>query len=171
MDYMNMFQGGGHQAGYFVPQYNAMGQAAPHQHQERHQAQQRQQHGYPSYPYTNEHLMVLAQMQHQRTMMGQVHDASLSPTSKQDQPKPRLSKDEVDLLEKEFQKNHKPTSARKREIAELLKVDLPRINVSGLGFFFLLFFFLHGYYMCTSPILPMYLETLSATVRTVANQS
>uniref|UniRef100_L7JHC6 Homeobox domain-containing protein n=1 Tax=Pyricularia oryzae (strain P131) TaxID=1143193 RepID=L7JHC6_PYRO1 len=120
--------GGGHQAGYFVPQYNAMGQAAPHQHQERHQAQQRQQHGYPSYPYTNEHLMVLAQMQHQRTMMGQVHDASLSPTSKQDQPKPRLSKDEVDLLEKEFQKNHKPTSARKREIAELLKVDLPRIN-------------------------------------------
>lgn len=103
--------------------------------------------------------------------MGQVHDASLSPTSKQDQPKPRLSKDEVDLLEKEFQKNHKPTSARKREIAELLKVDLPRINVSGLGFFFLLFFFLHGYYMCTSPILPMYLETLSATVRTVANQS
>ncbi|KAI6564702.1 hypothetical protein MCOR04_009064 [Pyricularia oryzae] len=128
MDYMNMFQGGGHQAGYFVPQYNAMGQAAPHQHQERHQAQQRQQHGYPSYPYTNEHLMVLAQMQHQRTMMGQVHDASLSPTSKQDQPKPRLSKDEVDLLEKEFQKNHKPTSGRKREIAELLKVDLPRIN-------------------------------------------
>jgi len=57
--------------------------------------------------------------------MGQATSAP----SKQAEPKPRLSKDEVELLEREFQKNPKPSSGRKREIAELLKVELPRINV------------------------------------------
>lgn len=48
--------------------------------------------------------------------------------SKQTEPKPRLAKDEVDLLENEFKKNPKPSSQRKREIAELLNVENPRIN-------------------------------------------
>lgn len=105
------------------------------QHQQHSQAQHRQfaaqrplTQGF-SFPYTNEQLLVLAQMQQQRTMLNQTQASSnAAPQTKQEQPKPRLSKDEVDLLEKEFQKNQKPSSGRKREIADILKVDQPRIN-------------------------------------------
>lgn len=48
--------------------------------------------------------------------------------SKQPETKPRLSKDEVQLLENEFKKNNKPTSQRKREIADMLGVEPARIN-------------------------------------------
>jgi len=44
-------------------------------------------------------------------------------------PKLKLGKDEVELLEAEFQRNAKPSSGRKREIAKQLRVDHPRINV------------------------------------------
>lgn len=105
------------------------------QHQQHPQAQHRQftaqrppTQGF-SFPYTNEQLLVLAQMQQQRTMLNQAQAAAnASPQTKQEQPKPRLAKDEVELLEKEFQKNQKPSSGRKREIADILKVDQPRIN-------------------------------------------
>ncbi|KLU84096.1 hypothetical protein MAPG_03141 [Magnaporthiopsis poae ATCC 64411] len=105
------------------------------QHQQHSQAQHRQfaaqrplTQGF-TFPYTNEQLLVLAQMQQQRTMLNQTQASSnASPQTKQEQPKPRLSKDEVELLEKEFQKNQKPSSGRKREIADILKVDQPRIN-------------------------------------------
>lgn len=62
--------------------------------------------------------------QQQRAMMGP-RDMQ---HAKQPEPKPRLAKDEVELLEREFRKNPKPTSGRKREIADLLKVEHPRIN-------------------------------------------
>lgn len=62
---------------------------------------------------------------HQVSMMG--HPAVHG--SKQAEPKPRLAKDEVDLLESEFAKNQKPNSNTKRELAEKMGVEVPRINV------------------------------------------
>ncbi|OAQ99690.1 hypothetical protein LLEC1_05347 [Akanthomyces lecanii] len=44
--------------------------------------------------------------------------------------KPRLSKEEVEILEAEFQKNHKPNSTTKKALAESMRVDNARINVS-----------------------------------------
>ena len=111
MDYMTLIRNG-----YPSGQYNNMQpfNNNPNGHQ-----------GYP-YRYTNEQLYMMAQyQQQQRAMMGQ----GGMPPSKATEPKPRLSKDEVELLEREFNKNPKPSSGRKREIAELLKVDHPRINV------------------------------------------
>ncbi|KAI5465970.1 hypothetical protein BGZ63DRAFT_119764 [Mariannaea sp. PMI_226] len=42
--------------------------------------------------------------------------------------KPRLSKEEVEILEAEFQKNHKPNSSTKKALAEQMRVDNARIN-------------------------------------------
>ncbi|KAJ2905035.1 Rho GTPase-activating protein 27 [Zalerion maritima] len=47
---------------------------------------------------------------------------------KQLESKPRLSKDEVEALEAHFQRNPKPPSSVKRELAERMRVELPRIN-------------------------------------------
>jgi hypothetical protein len=43
--------------------------------------------------------------------------------------KPRLSKGEVEVLERQFQEQHKPTSNTKRQLAERFHVDVARINV------------------------------------------
>ena len=43
--------------------------------------------------------------------------------------KPRLAKDEVDLLEREFAKNPKPSSSTKRDLATKMNVEVARINV------------------------------------------
>ncbi|KAL1892768.1 hypothetical protein Sste5346_006851 [Sporothrix stenoceras] len=81
-------------------------------------------HAYP-YTYGGEPLYLFPHMSpHQRNMT----EAQMALAAKQVDPKPRLGKDEVQLLENEFQKNPKPSSLRKREIADLLKVDNPRIN-------------------------------------------
>jgi hypothetical protein len=45
--------------------------------------------------------------------------------------KPRLGKDEVDILEREFKKNPKPTTQTKRQFAEDMGVELARINVGS----------------------------------------
>ena len=110
MDYMTFIRNGGPPLG----QYNG-----------QHLHASSQGHVVYPYPYSNEQLYAMAQYQQQRTMTS--HGGM--PPSKQPEPKPRLSKDEVDLLEREFQNNNKPSSGRKREIAELLKVEHPRINV------------------------------------------
>jgi hypothetical protein len=47
--------------------------------------------------------------------------------------KPRLSKQEVGILEQQFQEHHKPTSSTKRQLAERFHVDVARINVSAKG--------------------------------------
>lgn len=52
--------------------------------------------------------------------------------SRTTESKPRLSKEEVELLEAEFQKNHKPSSNTKKSLAESMRVDNARINVSDL---------------------------------------
>jgi len=50
--------------------------------------------------------------------------------SRTTESKPRLSKEEVEILEAEFQKNHKPNSSLKKALAEQMRVDNARINVS-----------------------------------------
>jgi hypothetical protein len=50
--------------------------------------------------------------------------------SRTTESKPRLSKEEVEILEAEFQKNHKPNSITKKALAESMRVDNARINVS-----------------------------------------
>lgn len=55
-----------------------------------------------------------------------VHHQQMTRTT---ESKPRLSKEEVDLLESEFQKNHKPNSSTKKALAESMRVDHARINV------------------------------------------
>lgn len=54
-----------------------------------------------------------------------VHNHQMSRTT---ESKPRLSKEEVELLEAEFQKNHKPNSTVKKGLAESMRVDNARIN-------------------------------------------
>lgn len=55
-----------------------------------------------------------------------VHHHQMSRTT---ESKPRLSKEEVEVLEAEFQKNHKPNSSTKKALAESMRVDNARINV------------------------------------------
>ena len=43
--------------------------------------------------------------------------------------RPRLGKDEVDILQREFKKNSKPTTQTKRQLAGDIGEDLARINV------------------------------------------
>lgn len=52
-------------------------------------------------------------------------------TAKTSETRPRLGKEEVDILEASFRKNPKPTTQTKRDFAEDMGVDLARINVSG----------------------------------------
>jgi len=47
--------------------------------------------------------------------------------------KPRLGKEEVNILEREFKKNPKPTTQTKRQFSEDFGVDLARINVGKLA--------------------------------------
>ncbi|KAK4242370.1 hypothetical protein C8A03DRAFT_29468 [Achaetomium macrosporum] len=86
-----------------------------------------QQHAHsqgPQYAYWNP-LVAYYQQQHRAgAMMGQ---GSMH-LSKPAEPKPRLAKDEVELLEREFAKNQKPSSSTKRELAEQMGVEVPRIN-------------------------------------------
>ncbi|KAK4190521.1 pah3 homeobox protein encoded by the pah3 protein [Podospora australis] len=94
-------------------------------------AQQHAQQQAHQYPYWSQHLVAYYQQQqhhqHQHraaAMMGQ----GPMQMSKQTEPKPRLAKDEVELLEREFAKNPKPNSSTKRELAEQMGVEVPRIN-------------------------------------------
>ncbi|KAF4456476.1 hypothetical protein F53441_1426 [Fusarium austroafricanum] len=54
-----------------------------------------------------------------------LHHHQMSRTT---ETKPRLSKEEVEILEAEFQKNHKPNSTTKKALAESMRVDNARIN-------------------------------------------
>lgn len=50
-------------------------------------------------------------------------------THHKNETKPRLGKEEVEVLERSFQKNPKPTTNTKKQFAEDMGVDLSRINV------------------------------------------
>lgn len=43
--------------------------------------------------------------------------------------RPRLTKEQVEVLEKQFQDNHKPTSMQKRQLAMQTMLSLPRVAV------------------------------------------
>ncbi|KAL2158518.1 hypothetical protein VTH06DRAFT_4285 [Thermothelomyces fergusii] len=76
------------------------------------------------YPYWHP-LMAYYQQQHRAAaLMGHAGIHLAKPA----EPKPRLAKDEVELLEREFAKNQKPSSSTKRELAERMGVEVPRIN-------------------------------------------
>ncbi|KAL2269981.1 hypothetical protein VTJ83DRAFT_2165 [Remersonia thermophila] len=75
------------------------------------------------YPYWN----VMAYYQHQHRAAALMGQGAMHLT-KPAEPKPRLAKEEVELLEREFAKNQKPSSSTKRELAEQMGVEVPRIN-------------------------------------------
>ncbi|KAK1776174.1 hypothetical protein QBC45DRAFT_333556 [Copromyces sp. CBS 386.78] len=87
---------------------------------------QHTQHHGPQYQVWNPNSYQWTVLQQQRAAM-MVGPGSLHP-SKQTEPKPRLAKDEVELLEREFAKNPKPNTSLKRELAEQMGVEVPRIN-------------------------------------------
>ncbi|KAK3990315.1 pah3 homeobox protein encoded by the pah3 protein [Cladorrhinum sp. PSN332] len=93
--------------------------------------QQHQQHlphpqGHQQYPYwASQHLVAFYQQQQRAAMLG---PGNMHLAKNQTEPKPRLAKDEVELLEREFNKNPKPNSSTKRELAEQMGVEVPRIN-------------------------------------------
>ena len=64
----------------------------------------------------------------------QQHLAHHQQGSRVTESKPRLSKEEVDILEAEFQKNHKPSTNIKKSLAESMRVENARINVSSVLF-------------------------------------
>ncbi|KAL7961422.1 homeobox domain-containing protein [Trichoderma compactum] len=74
----------------------------------------------PEYPFLAESMKAY-QAQHSHL----VHHQQMSRTT---ESKPRLSKEEVEVLETEFQKNHKPNSSTKKALAESMRVDHARIN-------------------------------------------
>ncbi|KAG5983706.1 hypothetical protein E4U55_007387 [Claviceps digitariae] len=82
---------------------------------------------FPSYSQFSNYAGFLAdsleayQNQHNRLVQHQ----HMSRTT---ESKPRLSKEEVEVLEAEFQKNHKPSSSTKKALAESMRVDNARIN-------------------------------------------
>lgn len=76
----------------------------------------------PDYPFLADTIKAY-QAQHNHL----VHHQQMSRTT---ESKPRLSKEEVEVLEAEFQKNHKPNSSTKKALAESMRVDHARINVT-----------------------------------------
>jgi hypothetical protein len=60
------------------------------------------------------------------SMASALNNSSMAHTN---ETKPRLRKDEVEILEREFKKNPKPTTQTRRDFAEDIGVDLARITV------------------------------------------
>jgi hypothetical protein len=79
-------------------------------------------------PYSESHHQVL---QHSYVMAQQTTTMITMPNhqARANETKPRLGKDEVEILEREFKKNPKPTTQTKRGFAEDMGVELARINV------------------------------------------
>ncbi|KAK5652551.1 hypothetical protein OQA88_10312 [Cercophora sp. LCS_1] len=113
MEYLDLYQ----------QSYDNSNMQPTFQDQTHHGQEQVQQ----QYPLWSHHLVALYQQQQQQRAAMMLGQASLQ-TSKQTEPKPRLAKDEVELLEGEFAKNPKPNSSTKRELAEQMGVEVARIN-------------------------------------------
>jgi hypothetical protein len=81
--------------------------------------------GMPQYTDSHQqHMHGYALAQQSGTMM-----AMANHQGKANETKPRLGKEEVEILEREFKKNQKPTTQTKRSFAEEMGVELARINV------------------------------------------
>jgi hypothetical protein len=81
--------------------------------------------GISPYDSHNQHL------QHNYALAQQTSTTITMPNhpTKTNETKPRLGKDEVEILEREFKKNPKPTTQTKRGFADDMGVELARINV------------------------------------------
>lgn len=84
--------------------------------------------GYSQMPNYTSYLADSMEVAYQNHQQHLVHHHQMSRTT---ESKPRLSKEEVEVLEAEFQKNHKPNSTTKKALAESMRVENARINVSG----------------------------------------
>lgn len=80
---------------------------------------------YPVYAANFHGLPYIYNPQHDRNLT--TEHAAL--TDGKTESKPRLSKEEVEKLEKIFQENPKPSSAVKAALADELMLERPRINV------------------------------------------
>jgi hypothetical protein len=76
-----------------------------------------------SYATHQQHMHGYAPMPQQPSIM-----AMPNGIPKTNETKPRLGKEEVEVLEREFKKNPKPTTQTKRQFADSMSVDLARIN-------------------------------------------
>lgn len=77
-------------------------------------------------PYAQQHPVFTApRRSNSMTDLNQM--ARMSHMEKND-TKPRLSKSEVEILERQFQEQHKPSSNTKRQLADRMRVDIARIN-------------------------------------------
>lgn len=100
---------------YFEPSFQ-------HQHQHQHYAHHEQMQQLTQH-YAETHQNYAMAHQQATTMI------AIPTAAKTTETKPRLGKDEVDILEREFKKNPKPTTQTKRQFAEDMGVELARINV------------------------------------------
>ncbi|KAJ5047266.1 uncharacterized protein L3040_003103 [Drepanopeziza brunnea f. sp. 'multigermtubi'] len=100
------------------------------QQQQQHQYQLQLRHPHPQhFPiYSHEQIPHYPDAQHAYATHLSAPMIAIANGAKTNDTKPRLAKDEVDILEREFKKNPKPTTQTKRQFADDMGVDLPRIN-------------------------------------------
>ncbi len=85
-----------------------------------------QAHTYPLYPEQQHRPYAVPRRSNSMTDLSQMARAS---HGEKGDTKPRLSKGEVEILERQFQEQHKPSSNTKRQLAERMGVEISRINV------------------------------------------
>jgi hypothetical protein len=91
-------------------------------------ATQQAPHSPQFYPtYADQHHQVYT-VHRRATSMTDLGQMTRTHADKND-TKPRLSKAEVEILERQFQEQHKPSSNTKRQLADRMRVDIARINV------------------------------------------
>ena len=83
-------------------------------------------HTYPQYPEQQHRPYAVPRRSNSMTDLSQMARASHGDKG---DTKPRLSKGEVEILERQFQEQHKPSSNTKRQLADRMGVDISRINV------------------------------------------
>jgi hypothetical protein len=105
----------------FLPYNNAVFHLGFDHHHDIQQA-----HTYPQYPEQQHRPYAVPRRSNSMTDLSQMARAS---NGDKGDTKPRLSKGEVEILERQFQEQHKPSSNTKRQLADRMGVDISRINV------------------------------------------
>ena len=105
----------------FLPYNNAIFHPGFDHHHDIQQA-----HTYPQYPEQQHRPYAVPRRSNSMTDLSQMARASHGDKG---DTKPRLSKGEVEILERQFQEQHKPSSNTKRQLADRMGVDIARINV------------------------------------------
>lgn len=81
-------------------------------------------------PYADQHQRMYNVPRRSASLTNLNQLANMNQNGEKTDTKPRLSKQEVEILERQFQEMQKPTSITKRQLAERFNVDVARINVS-----------------------------------------